>query len=235
MSFPKISTFDFDALSYSPELRPTKAGGKCAQVGYGAGKEQVKFQLGDSVHEALLCKWGADPCDRNNPDAGLQIKLELTDKSKGFLERLEEAEARDAEVLNSARESEATAAQRRRSMQAAGSHADAGGGRGGGGGGGGGGDHDVTDTGAVGAAAEGNPSGGAEEAAACDVLADGSGTDSALTSLDGDTLALSAAELPVGLVERMSALRSDPSRDFRTAASVQDAGPVNRCSPMEQM
>ena len=139
-----------------------------------------------------------------------------------------------AEMAALVRRGPATAAQRRRSMQAAGSHADAGGGRGGGGGGGSG-DHDVTDTGAVGAAAEGNPSGGAEEAAACDVLADGSGTDSALTSLDGDTLALSAAELPVGLVERMSALRSDPSRDFRTAASVQDAGPVNRCSPMEQM
>ena len=98
MSIPKISTFDFEQLSYSSELKTTRAGGKCAQVGYGAGKAQVKFQLGDSVHEALLCKWGADPCDRNNPDAGLQIKLELTDKSKGFLERLEAATVAAAEA-----------------------------------------------------------------------------------------------------------------------------------------
>jgi len=98
MSLPKISTLDFNALSYSAELKTTKAGGKCVQVGYGAGKEQVKFQLGDSVHEALLCKWVADPCDRNNPDAGLQIKLELTDKSKAFVEKLEAATAAAAEA-----------------------------------------------------------------------------------------------------------------------------------------
>ena len=98
MSIPKISTFDFNALSYSPELKPTRAGGKCVQVGYGAGMEQVKFQLGDSVHEALLCKWGADKCDPNNPDGELQIKLELTDKSKAFVEKLEAATTAAAEA-----------------------------------------------------------------------------------------------------------------------------------------
>lgn len=98
MSIPKISNFDFEQLSYSPALKATRAGGKCAQVGYGEAKAQVKFQLGDSVHEALLCKWGADPCDRNNPDAGLQIKLELTDKSKAFLEKFEGATTAAAEA-----------------------------------------------------------------------------------------------------------------------------------------
>jgi hypothetical protein len=98
MSLPKISTFDFNALSYSAELKTTKAGGKCVQVGYGAGKEQVKFQLGDSVHDALLCKWGADKCDPNDPDSELQIKLELTDKSKAFVEKLEAATAAAAEA-----------------------------------------------------------------------------------------------------------------------------------------
>ena len=98
MSIPKISTFDFNALSYSAELKTTKAGGKCVQVGYGAGKEQVKFQLGDSIHEALLCKWGADKCDPNDPDSELQIKLELTDKSKAFVEKLEAATAAAAEA-----------------------------------------------------------------------------------------------------------------------------------------
>ena len=98
MSIPKISTFDFNALSYSAELKTTKAGGKCVQVGYGAGKEQVKFQLGDSIHEALQCKYGADKCDPNDPDAGLQIKLVLTDKSKAFLEKFEAATAKAAEA-----------------------------------------------------------------------------------------------------------------------------------------
>jgi hypothetical protein len=98
MSLPKISTLDFNALSYSAELKTTKAGGKCVQVGYGAGKEQVKFQLGDSVHDALLCKWGADKCDPNDPDSELQIKLELTDKSKAFVEKLEAATAAAAEA-----------------------------------------------------------------------------------------------------------------------------------------
>ena len=98
MSFPKISTFDFHALSYSAELKTTKAGGKCVQVGYGAGKAQVKFQLGDSIHEALQCKYGADKCDPNDPDAGLQIKLVLTDKSKAFLEKFEAATAKAAEA-----------------------------------------------------------------------------------------------------------------------------------------
>ena len=98
MSFPKISTFDFHALSYSAELKTTKAGGKCVQVGYGAGKAQVKFQLGDSIHEALQCKYGADKCDPNDPDAGLQIKLVLTDKSKAFLEKFEAATAAAAEA-----------------------------------------------------------------------------------------------------------------------------------------
>ena len=98
MSIPKISTFDFNALSYSAELKTTKAGGKCVQVGYGAGKEQVKFQLGDSIHEALQCKYGADKCDPNDPDAGLQIKLVLTDKSKAFLEKFEAATATAAEA-----------------------------------------------------------------------------------------------------------------------------------------
>ena len=69
MSIPKISTFDFEQLSYSSELKTTRAGGKCAQVGYGAGKVQVKFQLGDSMREALLCKWGADYASREEASA----------------------------------------------------------------------------------------------------------------------------------------------------------------------
>ena len=92
MSIPKISTFDFEQLSYSPELRTTRAGGKCAQLGYGAGKAQVKFQLGDSMREALLCKWGADYASReeaSKPEPKRVIKLTLTDKAKNFLERFE--------------------------------------------------------------------------------------------------------------------------------------------------
>ena len=92
MSTLKISTFDFEQLSYSSELKPMKSGGKYAQVGYGAGKAQVKFQLGDSVREPLLCKWGADFASqeealKEKPER--VIKLTLTDKTKNFLERFE--------------------------------------------------------------------------------------------------------------------------------------------------
>ena len=92
MSIPKISTFDFEQLSYSSELKTTRAGGKCAQVGYGAGKAQVKFQLGDSMREPLLCKWGADYASREEATKDKPkrvIKLTLTDKAKNFLERFE--------------------------------------------------------------------------------------------------------------------------------------------------
>lgn len=72
----------------------------------------LNFCLGDGQTARDELKLFKDSLD------GAQVTPRTHAATLDFLERLEEAEARDAEVLNSARESEATAAQRRLAMEA---------------------------------------------------------------------------------------------------------------------
>lgn len=89
-------TFDFDQLSIGNALRPNKAGGKYAQVGYGPDKAQVHFQLGVSPKDALRCPFGMDR-PKEDPDKPY-VKLELTEDTHAFVEKLEAAVLEAAEA-----------------------------------------------------------------------------------------------------------------------------------------
>ena len=95
MPAPNLKTFNADHLVFAAELKPNKAGGKYATVGYGDPKNQVEFQLGNSPKDALRCPWGVEPVSETEPDK-LQIKLDLTEDAKALVERLEAATLRAA-------------------------------------------------------------------------------------------------------------------------------------------
>ena len=91
MSILQISEFDFNALTFSSELKTGKSNGnKYVQVGYGLDKEQVKVQLGKTVNDAFRTPWGKDAVSQNEPDK-LQIKIDMTPELRAFIEAFETA------------------------------------------------------------------------------------------------------------------------------------------------
>lgn len=75
----------------------SRDGKKSVTVGYPTLQERVKFQLGDGLRDASLCKWGAEPKEPTagfnlaqveNCDKKLHFKLEVNPKQAGFVEKL---------------------------------------------------------------------------------------------------------------------------------------------------
>ena len=89
-------TFDFDQLSFAAQTKPNRAGGKYATVGYGPAKEQVHFQLGASPKDALRCAFGLDESDKE--PGKKYVKLELTEDTHEFIEKLESTLVQSAEA-----------------------------------------------------------------------------------------------------------------------------------------
>ena len=89
---PALNTTNFDVTKIVfTEAKPNKNGGKYATIGYGDEKNQVEFQLGSVPNELLYCYYGVDNANPNDPNSDLQMKLDLTENSKIFLKKLEEA------------------------------------------------------------------------------------------------------------------------------------------------
>ena len=84
-------TFDFEQLTFGSQTTSTRSGGKCVRVGYGPTYSQVEFQLGTMPENTLVCAWGAELANKEDPTSGKIMKLELDEASHTFLTRFDEA------------------------------------------------------------------------------------------------------------------------------------------------
>ena len=84
-------TFDFEQLTFGSQTTSTRSGGKCVRVGYGPTYSQVEFQLGTMPENTLVCAWGAELANKEDPTSGKIMKLELDEASHAFLTRFDQA------------------------------------------------------------------------------------------------------------------------------------------------
>jgi hypothetical protein len=77
-------TFDFEQLTFGSQTTSTRSGGKCVRVGYGPTYSQVEFQLGTMPENTLVCAWGAELANKEDPTSGKIMKLEL-DEAPGVI------------------------------------------------------------------------------------------------------------------------------------------------------
>ena len=103
---PTHENFSFESLTFSSTTKVGKMGGKYVSVGYDGGK-QVFFQLGKSPLESLRSPFGAELANRDDPDSGMVMKIELSSEVHGFITKFEDytkeaAEANSMEWFNRA-------------------------------------------------------------------------------------------------------------------------------------
>ena len=90
------TNFDFSKLTFT-EAKPNKKGGNYATLAYGDEQGRVEFQLGTFPNELLNSPWGVDDANPQDPDSGKQIKLDLSQSAKTFLNTLEQSTLKAAE------------------------------------------------------------------------------------------------------------------------------------------